>query len=95
MGGLRGHFAAAQARAGGQRRRQVLQHEGFDWEGIQTAWEKTWPKGRIVAGGSTISQQLAKTCFIVAAHAVAQGGKTVITVMLEAVMDKRRILKST
>lgn len=70
------------------------EHEGFDWEGIQKALEKNRKKGRIVAGGSTISQQLAKNLFL-------SGDKTpwrkaqeaVITVMLEAVLDKRRILE--
>ena len=69
-------------------------HEGFDWEGIQKALEKNRKKGRIVAGGSTISQQLAKNLFL-------SGDKTpwrkaqeaVITLMLETVMDKRRILE--
>jgi monofunctional biosynthetic peptidoglycan transglycosylase len=69
-------------------------HEGFDWEGIQKALEKNQKKGRIVAGGSTISQQLAKNLFL-------SGDKTpwrkaqeaVITLMLEAVLDKRRILE--
>ncbi len=44
---------------------RFLEHDGFDWEGIQTAWEKNLKKGRIVAGGSTISQQLAKNLFFV------------------------------
>lgn len=69
-------------------------HEGFDWEGIQKALEKNQKRGRIVAGGSTISQQLAKNLFL-------SGDKTpwrkaqeaVITLMLEAVLDKRRILE--
>lgn len=34
---------------------QIPEHEGFDWEGIQLAWEKNLEKGRIVAGGSTNS----------------------------------------
>ncbi len=69
-------------------------HEGFDWEGIQKALEKNQKKGRIVAGGSTITQQLAKNLFL-------SGDKTpwrkaqeaVITLMLEVVLDKRRILE--
>ncbi len=40
------------------------EHEGFDWEGIQKALEKNQKKGKIVAGGSTISQQLAKNLFL-------------------------------
>jgi hypothetical protein len=41
-----------------------VQHDGFDWEGIQRAMEKNQRRGRIVAGGSTISQQLAKNLFL-------------------------------
>ncbi|MFN3593990.1 MAG: transglycosylase domain-containing protein, partial [Thiobacillaceae bacterium] len=36
---------------------RFLTHQGFDWEGIETAVEKNLKRGRIVAGGSTISQQ--------------------------------------
>src|SRR5688572_1676174 len=38
---------------------KFTEHEGFDWEGIQRAIEKNQRKGKAVAGGSTISQQLA------------------------------------
>ena len=38
---------------------RFLDHEGFDWDGIQKAYEKNVKKGKIVSGGSTISQQLA------------------------------------
>ena len=43
---------------------KFLTHEGFDVEGIQVAVEKNLKKGRLVAGGSTISQQLAKNLFL-------------------------------
>jgi monofunctional biosynthetic peptidoglycan transglycosylase len=44
---------------------RFLDHEGFDWEGIQKrAGKATQKKGRITAGGSTISQQLAKNLFL-------------------------------
>ncbi len=73
---------------------KFLDHDGFDWEGIQTAWEKNLKKGKIVAGGSTISQQLAKNLFL-------SGRKTpwrkleeaAITVMMEQMMSKRRIFE--
>lgn len=73
---------------------KFVDHEGFDWDGIEAAFDKNLKQGRIVAGGSTISQQLAKNLFL-------SGRKTpwrkleeaVITVMLEAVMDKRRIFE--
>ncbi|AVY94359.1 MULTISPECIES: monofunctional biosynthetic peptidoglycan transglycosylase [Microvirgula] len=73
---------------------KFLAHEGFDWEGMQTAWEKNMQKGRIVAGGSTISQQLAKNLFLSSKRTPwRKAEEAIITVMLEAVMDKRRIFE--
>jgi hypothetical protein len=43
---------------------KFVDHEGFDWEGIQKALEKNQKKGKVVAGGSTISQQLAKNLLL-------------------------------
>ena len=43
---------------------KFVEHEGFDWDGIQRAIEKNEKRGRIVAGGSTITQQLAKNLFL-------------------------------
>jgi monofunctional glycosyltransferase len=69
-------------------------HEGFDWEGIQKALEKNQKKGRVVAGGSTISQQLAKNLFLSGERSMfRKGEEAIITVMLEWVMDKERILE--
>jgi monofunctional biosynthetic peptidoglycan transglycosylase len=69
-------------------------HEGFDWEAIEKAREKNLRKGRIVAGGSTISQQLAKNLFLSGERsALRKGQEALITVMIEHVMDKRRILE--
>jgi monofunctional biosynthetic peptidoglycan transglycosylase len=69
-------------------------HEGFDWEAIEKARERNLKKGRIVAGGSTISQQLAKNLFLSGERsALRKGQEALITVMIEHVMDKRRILE--
>jgi monofunctional biosynthetic peptidoglycan transglycosylase len=73
---------------------KFLEHEGFDWEGIQAAWEKNTKKGRIAAGGSTISQQLAKNLFLSGRRSYLRKiEEAAITVMLEAVMDKHRIFE--
>jgi monofunctional biosynthetic peptidoglycan transglycosylase len=73
---------------------KFLTHEGFDWEGIQQAYEKNTRRGRIVAGGSTISQQLAKNLFLSRARTPwRKGEEALITVMLETALDKRRILE--
>jgi len=73
---------------------KFLDHEGFDWEGIQKAYEKNQKKGKIVAGGSTISQQLAKNLFLSSKKAFwRKAEEAAITVMLEQMMSKRRILE--
>ena len=70
------------------------EHEGFDWEGIQRALEKNEQQGKIVAGGSTISQQLAKNLFLSASKTPwRKAQEAIITVMLEAVLDKQRIFE--
>lgn len=73
---------------------RFLAHEGFDWEGIQTAYEKNLKKGRVVAGGSTISQQLAKNLFLSGERSLLRKmQEAVITLMLEQLMSKRRIFE--
>ena len=73
---------------------KFVDHEGFDWEGIALAYEKNKKKGKIVAGGSTISQQLAKNLFLSTKRTPwRKAEEVVITLMLEAVMDKRRIFE--
>lgn len=73
---------------------RFLEHEGFDWEGIEKAVQKNLKKGRIVAGGSTISQQLAKNLFLTASrNPLRKVEEAIITVMIETVWSKRRILE--
>jgi monofunctional biosynthetic peptidoglycan transglycosylase len=73
---------------------KFIDHEGFDWEGMQKAIEKNRRKGRVVAGGSTISQQLAKNLFLSAAKTPwRKAQEAIITVWLELLWDKRRILE--
>lgn len=70
------------------------EHEGFDWEAIQTALEKNERRGKVVAGGSTITQQLAKNLFLSGERSfIRKGQEAIITVMIEQVMDKQRILE--
>ncbi|MEW5892762.1 MAG: monofunctional biosynthetic peptidoglycan transglycosylase [Pseudomonadota bacterium] len=73
---------------------KFIAHEGFDWEGIETALEKNLKKGKVVAGGSTISQQLAKNLFLSASrNPLRKAQEAVITVMIETLWSKRRILE--
>lgn len=73
---------------------KFVDHEGFDWEGIQKALEKNQKKGRYVAGGSTISQQLAKNLFLTPTKSYfRKAEEAVITLMLETLWSKRRIFE--
>lgn len=73
---------------------QFLKHEGFDFKAIQDALDKNWKEGRWVAGGSTISQQLAKNLFLSDQKVLWRKlQEAVITYMLEKIMTKKRILE--
>ncbi len=71
-----------------------MEHDGFDWKGIRNAYERNLREGEVVAGGSTISQQLAKNLFLTGERAWwRKAQEAAITVMIELIMDKRRILE--
>jgi len=73
---------------------KFIDHEGFDWEGIEKAYEKNKRRKKIVAGGSTISQQLAKNLFLSNQRTPwRKAEETIITLMLETVLSKQRILE--
>jgi monofunctional biosynthetic peptidoglycan transglycosylase len=73
---------------------KFLDHDGFDWEAIQKAHARNLQRKRIVAGGSTISQQLAKNLFLSGSRSAwRKAQEALITVMLEKTMSKRRILE--
>ena len=73
---------------------KFMQHQGFDLDGIQKALEKNEKRGRIAAGGSTITQQLAKNLFLWPEKSLLRKGEeAIITVMIEATWSKRRILE--
>ncbi len=69
-------------------------HHGFDWDGMRRALEKDIHRGKAVAGGSTITQQLAKNMFLSGQRSLwRKAQEAVITVMIEATWSKRRILE--
>ncbi|HRQ56256.1 MAG TPA: monofunctional biosynthetic peptidoglycan transglycosylase [Azoarcus taiwanensis] len=73
---------------------RFMQHQGFDWHGIQHAIERNRARGTRTAGGSTISQQLAKNLFLSPKRSyLRKGQEAIITVMIEQTWDKRRILE--
>jgi monofunctional biosynthetic peptidoglycan transglycosylase len=73
---------------------KFLDHGGFDWEAMQKAYERNLEKGKVVAGGSTISQQLAKNLFLSSDRSWwRKAQEAAITLMIETIMSKRRILE--
>ena len=69
-------------------------HNGFDWVGIQKAMEehKRHPK-KPMRGASTISQQAARTLFLVPMRSwIRKGLEAYLTVLLEGIWPKKRIL---
>jgi monofunctional glycosyltransferase len=73
---------------------RFLDHEGFDWEAIQQAMHKNERRGKVVAGASTISQQLAKNLFLSGERSwLRKGEEAAITWMMERTLSKRRILE--
>ncbi len=71
-----------------------INHSGFDWRGIKVAFQKDINKKTVIAGGSTITQQLAKNLFLSPRRNLfRKAEEAIITVMLETVWDKRRILE--
>ena len=73
---------------------KFMSHSGFDWEAVRRAHERNLREGEIVAGASTITQQLAKNLFLPSSRAWwRKAQEAVITLMLEALLTKRRILE--
>jgi len=71
-----------------------VNNNGYETDAILQAWEKNKARGKIVAGGSTISQQLARNLFLSREKSyVRKAQELVITSMLEFWMDKERIFE--
>ena len=69
-------------------------HNGFDWQAIDKAMKdhQRNPKKRL-RGASTISQQAARTLFLVPMRSwIRKGLETYLTVLIEALWPKQRIL---
>lgn len=70
-----------------------VNHAGFDVQGIENAIKKNQKAGAISAGGSTISQQLAKNLFLFPNRSyLRKGEEALITLMIENMWTKERIL---
>ncbi len=73
---------------------RFMQHKGFDWKGIEQALKKNQRKGKSVAGGSSITQQLAKNLFLSPSRSYwRKAQEAIIALMIETLWDKQRILE--
>jgi len=73
---------------------KFYQHEGFDYEALEQAFEKNMKAGRFKAGASTISQQLTKNLFLSPEKSLTRKLKeAILTWRLERALTKRRILE--
>ena len=71
-----------------------VNNSGYETDAILQAWERNKSRGKIVAGGSTITQQLARNLFLSREKSyVRKGQEFIITWMLETMMDKQRIFE--
>jgi penicillin-binding protein 1A len=69
-------------------------HQGFDFEELKNAFAAGAEQGRVVRGGSTISQQLAKNLYLSREKTLARKVReAVLTIGLEATVPKSRLLE--
>jgi monofunctional glycosyltransferase len=69
-------------------------HEGFDFEAMQQALEKDIKKRQFKAGGSTISQQLAKNLYLSPSkNPIRKIKEAILTWRMEHALSKRRIVE--
>ncbi|HVP31209.1 MAG TPA: monofunctional biosynthetic peptidoglycan transglycosylase [Myxococcota bacterium] len=69
-------------------------HEGVDYEALKEAVDRNLEEGRIVFGGSTISQQTAKNLFLSPARTpLRKWHELLLTYAMERHLPKRRILE--
>lgn len=71
---------------------RFCRHHGFDWVSIDKA-VKEHARGRRLRGASTISQQTARSLFLVPVRSwIRKGMEAYLTVLMEALWPKKRIL---
>src|SRR5437867_2478125 len=69
-------------------------HEGVDWDPIKISVEADRAQGRLVRGGSTITQQLAKNLFFTTEKSITRKlRELVVARWLEDELSKKRILE--
>jgi monofunctional biosynthetic peptidoglycan transglycosylase len=73
---------------------KFYQHEGFDYEAMEQAFQKDLKAGHFASGASTISQQLTKNLFLSPEKSLTRKVKeAILTWRMEHTLSKRRILE--
>ena len=69
-------------------------HQGFEFDELKNAFAEGARAGKVVRGGSTITQQLAKNLYLSREKTLARKGREAfLTVALEATVPKQRLLE--
>ncbi len=73
---------------------KYCEHDGFDREAIEAAFRRNMAGGRVLRGGSTISQQTAKNAFLWQGGGYFRKGlEAWFTLLAEAMWPKQRIME--
>ena len=73
---------------------KFFSHDGFDWAGIRDAARRNLRSHRVVRGGSTITQQLAKNLWLGTSRTPwRKFEEMILAVRLEHALTKRRIIE--
>lgn len=73
---------------------RFYEHRGFDWDAITEAYKLNQYRGKIVRGGSTISQQTAKNIFCTPHRTyVRKAFEAYFTILIEFIWGKERIME--
>ena len=71
-----------------------VEHDGVDWNAIEQARLRNEKKGKIIAGGSTISMQLTKNLFLSSNRSYLRKAEEIgMTYIMELMLPKERILE--
>lgn len=74
--------------------RKFFIHHGFDWDAIETNWDKLQEGAKKIKGASTISMQTARNVFLwQGRNYVRKGLEAYFTVLIEFIWGKKRILE--
>ncbi|MFM2343815.1 MAG: monofunctional biosynthetic peptidoglycan transglycosylase [Pseudomonadota bacterium] len=71
-----------------------VEHKGVEVDSLLKAWERNNKKGKFIAGGSTITQQLAKNLYLSSEkNYLRKAQELALTAYIEMFLDKQRIFE--